>query len=231
MKKVIIYVLIDPRTNLIRYVGKTTNVKKRLNKHLNESKHSTKSHKKAWINGLLKLDLLPLIEVIDEVPMDDWQFWEMYWISQMKTWGFNLTNHTDGGEGVNIGSIPWNKGTKGIMKPNNTTFVEGNVIGEETRIKKGDRLSPNTEFKVGLIPWNKGVPNSEKTRKKISDANKGKVSKKRKRILQYSLDMDLINEYKSVTEASKITGINQTSIGQVARGERNKAGNYKWRYE
>lgn len=231
MKTTNIYVLIDPRTDEVRYVGKTTNIKKRYNKHINESKNSTKSHKKAWINGLLKQDLLPKIEIIDIVLIDEWQFWEKYWISQMKMWGFNLANHTNGGDGVSTGFIPWNKGTKGIMKSNNTSFTVGNTIGIETRIKKGERISIDTEFKGGNIPWNKGLECSDETKNKISKANKGKESKNKKRINQYSLDMELIETYDSVTTASKVTGINQTSIAMVARGERNKAGNYKWIYE
>ena len=41
------------------------------------------------------------------------------------------------------GQKSWNKGTKGIMKPNKTSF------------KKGD-TAPRTAFKKGMIPWNKG---------------------------------------------------------------------------
>jgi len=205
MKKVIIYVLIDPRTNMVRYVGKTTNIKKRLNKHINESKRSTKSHKKAWINGLLRLDLLPTIKVIDEVSIDEWQFWEMYWISQMKALGFRLTNHTNGGEGVNIGNIPWNKGTKGIMKPNNTTFVKGNIIGTETRIKKGERLSPKTEFKKGHKPINS------------------------KEIWQYDLNGNLINKFDSYRKAAININVNTSAIQNCIRRKTFKCKGYIWR--
>lgn len=37
---------------------------------------------------------------------------EIYWISQFKTWGFNLTNLSNGGEGNNCGAprtLEWNK--------------------------------------------------------------------------------------------------------------------------
>jgi hypothetical protein len=29
----------------------------------------------------------PIIEVIDEVNINEWEFWEMYWICQFKSWG------------------------------------------------------------------------------------------------------------------------------------------------
>ena len=45
-------------------------------------------------------------------------FWETYWISQFKTWGYNLINYTEGGDGSTFGNQtsfkkgqkPWNYG-------------------------------------------------------------------------------------------------------------------------
>ena len=98
-----IYVLIDPRTNMIRYVGKANNVTQRYQAHLNRArKHQI--HKKNWIEQLKREGLKPIIEVIDIVPVADWVFWETYWISQMKTWGFDLINYTNGGDGCTFGN-------------------------------------------------------------------------------------------------------------------------------
>jgi len=231
MKTIIIYTLTDPITKEVRYVGKTTDISKRFNKHINESRKSTTSHKKAWIKSLLKKNLKPEIEIIDVVNSSDWGFWEKYCIEQIRAWGFRLTNETSGGDGVDKGNIPWNKGIKGVIKKNKTSFKKGNEIGKETRIKSGQRLSPKTEFKKGITSWNKGKERSEETKKKISKSNKGKVSKKRKVVIQYSMDMKVIYEFESVKSASNNTGINSTSISQVARGERKKAGGYKWSYK
>lgn len=99
METCFIYSLSYPKSN-IRYIGKTNNINKRLNSHLCKSNLKNKTHKNTWIKSLLKNGLKPIIEVIDVVPIEDWVFWERYWISQMKTWGFNLTNATDGGDQV-----------------------------------------------------------------------------------------------------------------------------------
>lgn len=205
MRKVIIYTLSDPRTNLVRYVGKTTNINKRFIKHINESKKSTSSHKKAWIRGLLNVGLKPIINIIDKVGKDEWEFWETYWISQFKTWGFNLTNTCDGGEGVSIGNIPWNKGTKGIMKPNKTTFKKGNEIGKETRIKIGEHLSVKTQFKKGDKPHNT-TP-----------------------IKQYDLDGKLLNTFDSIIEAAKHIGVNQSAISNCFRRKTYKCKGFIWK--
>lgn len=44
------------------------------------------------------------------------------------------------------GQIPWNKGTKGLMKPNSGSFV-----------KDDPRLLGN-KITIGVEPWNKGIP-------------------------------------------------------------------------
>lgn len=96
-----IYILTDPRSSVPRYVGKTVqDLTKRLNKHICERTKAT-THKNSWIISLKENGFNPKIELIDIVPKIEWEFWEIYWISQFKTWGFNLTNGTLGGEGGN----------------------------------------------------------------------------------------------------------------------------------
>jgi transposase len=100
MDKTFIYTLSDPITNEIRYVGKANNLKKRLSTHLTPSNLIKPSHKNNWIKSLLVKNLKPLIKIVDEVLISEWEFWEIYWISQFKTWGFKLTNLTNGGDYV-----------------------------------------------------------------------------------------------------------------------------------
>jgi hypothetical protein len=98
---VLIYTLSDQNGN-IRYVGKTNQyLKQRLYSHIKECKTNRKSHKISWLKSILKKGYRPKIEILDQVDDNDWQFWEQYWISQLKYWGFNLTNLTEGGQGGN----------------------------------------------------------------------------------------------------------------------------------
>jgi hypothetical protein len=98
---VFIYYLSDSKGN-IRYVGKTNQyLKQRLYAHILECKSERRSYKISWIKSLLNKGERPIIEVIDEVPEGEWQFWEQYWIEQFRQWGFNLTNLTIGGQGGN----------------------------------------------------------------------------------------------------------------------------------
>jgi hypothetical protein len=94
-----IYVLRDPRTNAIRYVGKTVrSLVRRLSAHILRSGEK-RTHRDCWIAGLLMAGLKPVIEPID-VAGDDWAEKERFWIAHFRAAGCDLTNQTDGGEGT-----------------------------------------------------------------------------------------------------------------------------------
>jgi hypothetical protein len=58
----------------------------------------------------------------------------------------------------------------------------------------------------------------------------GDFDKRRKKVGKYSLDFDFINEFKSVSEASRSTGISKTCISRCCRGEREQTGGFLWKY-
>jgi group I intron endonuclease len=53
---------------------------------------------------------------------------------------------------------------------------------------------------------------------------------RRKVVQQLTLEGEFLTEYKSVSEASKLTGCNKTSIAKVCRGERKSSGGFLWQY-
>ena len=123
--KTFIYTLSDPKTNEIRYIGKTNDLDYRLKKHINESKNK-RTHKEKWIDSIILKGLSPIIEILDIVDETEWCFYETYWISQFKTWGFNLTNGTSGGEGSD--------GFKG-KNHSNETKEKCRIAGTKSSIK------------------------------------------------------------------------------------------------
>lgn len=103
--KTYIYTLTDPRDNLVKYVGKTISPKRRQYEYSGKYYLSKRKNKATtWIKKLHSLEIKPIFEIIDEIEGENWQWLEQYWISQFKTWGFNLKNQTIGGEGV----VGWN---------------------------------------------------------------------------------------------------------------------------
>lgn len=100
--KVYIYTLSNSETNEVRYVGKTTqSLNCRLATH-NCSKK--KSHTVSWIKSLKRKGIKIRIELLDIVNSYNWEENEQFYITYLKYLGFNLTNHSIGGDKSNLGA-------------------------------------------------------------------------------------------------------------------------------
>lgn len=236
-----IYTLTDPNTNEVRYVGKSNNPTKRFYKHYKYCEHKT--HKNNWINKLISEGKKPILEIIDVVPINEWVFWEMFWIEQMKVWGFNLVNGTIGGDGSTFGSSTsfkkgqeaWNKG----LEPSDETKEKlrqanlGKIASQDTKDKMsssqkkikrtGDNLintGTKTRFKKEETPWNKD-----------NGGYKLGGSKKAKIVQQFDLNDNFINEFLSCSDAAKSTGLDEETIRKNCVGQIKKPKKYKWRYK
>lgn len=97
MKNIVIYTLVDPRDNQVRYIGKTNNIKQRLCSHINRSRSGFKCPVHYWIRKLLSLNLRPTIHVQEVCNSDNWEDREAYWIDYYRSKYKNLTNVSDGG--------------------------------------------------------------------------------------------------------------------------------------
>jgi hypothetical protein len=96
-----IYTLEDPTTNEIKYVGVTTrSLKKRWYDHCSNYYLKKVNHKTAtWIKSLKVNNLKPIIKLLAIVEDNNRYEEEIFYISLLKSWGFNLKNHTEGGSG------------------------------------------------------------------------------------------------------------------------------------
>lgn len=131
MQKNLVYTLSDPRDNTIKYIGITSQkLTKRLATHCAEIKSNTK--KVNWIKSLKNIKLKPIITEIDCFnTYKEVLFFEQYWISQFRSWGFALLNLTDGGEGTK-GWVPSEdyrkKRSIAYSKPLSQYDLDGNFI-------------------------------------------------------------------------------------------------------
>lgn len=98
MPTTFIYALKEPETGEIRYVGKSDNPKKRLACHL---RCRERCYRTNWIKTIAERGLSPLLEIIDEVPVTEWQAWEVAYIEFFRDEGCLLVNGTAGGDGLN----------------------------------------------------------------------------------------------------------------------------------
>lgn len=254
--KTYIYILQDPDTKEVRYVGKTTNFKKRLYQHTNKKvqEYSRKRHLSNWLLKLIKNNKKPIMTVIDETE-NDWRSLEMYWISQFKSWGFNLVNLTIGGDGTE-GYTHTKETIKKLsemitcISPNGEEYFGNcreiaNIIGVTnsaiynvlyksiTGKVKGwhsfKMLNPNKKYLSNLDIIKQGKPKISELCKKISASNCKKLFSKP--IIQYDKQMNVVAKYESLSEASRQTNINAQNISSVCLNKNKSAGGYVWAYK
>ena len=137
--KNLIYILIDPRTDDVRYVGKSVT-----GLHRPRCRHG--GHCWSWEENLKNEGLKPRIEILESFPDDlskekrngTLEVWERYYIALGRHLGLPLTNLTKGGEGA---SREWTEEQKKHLRKvthfrNPINF--GRKLTEEERRKIGD---------------------------------------------------------------------------------------------
>lgn len=100
MKHYIIYGLFDPRTGLLRYIGKSSTGLYRPKRHAQPYALKGNSHKENWIKLLLSLNLCYTIQILKESSKETLTQDEIDFIKQSKESGVSLVNSTNGGEGI-----------------------------------------------------------------------------------------------------------------------------------
>lgn len=60
--------------------------------------------------------------------------------------------------------------------------------------------------------------------------NKDPTKRKGRAVNQYDLNGTLIQRWDRISDASRATGANESSIASCCRDERHTAGGFKWRY-
>jgi predicted GIY-YIG superfamily endonuclease len=157
----VIYALVDPRNNSVRYVGYTRNaLPARLSQHLRQAKHRAGKgysyHTINWVNELVSVGLRPEIVPL-ETHVTDWAARERFWIWLMRDrLGCELTNTRDGGGG-------------GAIRP--PSPLQGRTLSQETRNKISEaakRRYQNPEERSALSERMTGRTVSAETRAKLT---------------------------------------------------------------
>ncbi len=172
-----IYVLIDPRDEEIRYVGKTKSPKRRLGSHLRDRDDSYRTR---WIGKLGRMGMVPRMQVIQEVPASFEAEAEKYWIAYFRAIGCRLTNSTDGGEG-NLGWCPSEETRAKMSAASQRTMANPAARQAVSAVHKGKIISSEHKAVVSKATTERwktwranGSYTSPETRAKLSASQTGK---------------------------------------------------------
>jgi len=158
MEKYFIYTLAHPITGEIRYIGKTNNLKRRFNQHLSNHNLLKKSKKNNWIISLLKSNLIPKIEILDETIENNVNDLEVFYISLFSSWGFKLLNMTEGGDGISwVGKkhTEESKIKSKMVSPNRKSVgqydLQNNLIREYHSIREAEKELLISRNSISLV--------------------------------------------------------------------------------
>lgn len=242
------------RTNLVngkQYVGQTIDMERR-NKNWNAlsvryaNKFLTADREKYGLTSF-KTEILAEVETRE----DAWEL-EKYYIKELKTKFPNGYNRADGGKdstgtifteehkkilsdikkdahfipetAFKKGQEPWNKGVKDCFSEETIKKMSESHIGKHN--------SPTTEFKKGMTPWMKGKHHSAEAIEKNRQAHIGMVSKKRKGIVQLTLDGEFVQEFSHCKDAANVFGLKSPESIRNACVKPNRTScGFKWMYK
>ena len=224
--KYTIYKLIDPISNEIRYVGLTFNdLKQRLKSHCSEK---SSSHKSNWIKNLKSKGLKPIIESIEDnvSTYDEVCVQEIYWIDKLKNEGHPLTNMASGGNKNKKMSDETRKLMSESAKNRKIKTYLSDETKKELSIKSKERFSKEEE-RNRLRISNKRYEDSKTDEQKLNDI----LIQNCKSVYQYDIDMNLINVYPSINNASKINNLSHGNIAKCCKNKIRMVGGFVWRFE
>lgn len=163
-----LYALCEPGTmTRVRYIGKANNPRRRVREHMWADAMRLNSHRTAWLKSLLARGLKPELMILAEVREEAWQEAERLLIAGFREMGYDLTNITDGGEGL---SDPTGEIAKKISAG---VRARGYRHSEEYKRNLSARMIGNN-FSVGVeSPRFAGHKHSEASRLQMSEASAG----------------------------------------------------------
>jgi len=221
-----IYCIENLTTNK-KYIGQSKNISYRIKQHLYElrnNKHYNSYLQKAWNKyGEDNFN----IYVVEYCSIQDLDEKERFYITQYNTtdnqYGYNMTYGGQNGA-VCVGEAAERRRIS-LRKYYETTNAK-EIRGQQSR----ERFQ-NPEYAARFRGENHpryGQHLSDDAKKRISDANKGRINYKRNLTPVYCVELD--KEFADATIASQTLLIDSSTILKVCRGERYTCGGYHWKF-
>lgn len=204
----VIYVLIDPRTSQVRYVGKSFSGLRRPQRHWRRCELvKDLTYKGNWIRELVAEGLVPTVEIVEEFPTaEPLDAAEVRWINHHRAAGAPLTNLAEGGRS---GGHPHTEESKRRIGAGNKGKCKGRTLTEDHKNKIAQAAVGRTlpeEWRQAISAGNKGKPKSEVHRAALATSLGGR-----------KIQDDLGNIYASYSEAGRVLGVTAAAVSASAR--------------
>ena len=216
MKKSGIY-CIENLTNNKKYIGQSVNIFSRWYHHkneLNNNVHFNDYLQKSW-NKYGEDNFR--FYVLEFCNIDQLDTLEVYYIDLYETLnrdkGYNLTSG---------GSKHKKYSDEVRMKISNA--LKGHDVSIESRIKISKNHADISGEKNGMY----GKRHTEEAKRKVGQANAGRMSARRNHCNVYCVDLDVI--FDDATMAAHTLHLDSSAILKCCRGERKTCGSYHWEF-
>ena len=222
------YVLMDPITNDIRYVGQTVDPQNRYRNHIWEAKENNRNHKERWIVSLLRKNKRPIMKIIwsGQLTSDEANKVESKLIRYYKT-KYKLTNALDRSRNTSVVE------TKPVYQfTMDGTFIRRYINANQAMLATGIHDSAITT--VCTNPTGRG--NRSRGGFLWSYSNEVLIPEKdyrrkatAKEVYQYTKEGVLVGKYYSARRASESTGICYKRISACITSRQKTAGGFIWK--
>ena len=133
-----------PKLTYIYFLHKGDNIPFYIGKSINKNLHRSYQHKKTYGKNTI-------IEILDAIVTEEWLFWEKYYISLFKSWGFKLENKNNGGGGpISYSEESRNKKSKSLKKIWKDNKFKRNFGKKIQNIQTGEIYNSCTEASIKL---------------------------------------------------------------------------------
>lgn len=224
------YVLVDPRDDQIKYVGRTVDLKNRLRNHIYEAKKNNRNKRERWIVSLLRRNMKPLMKCIykQECSIEDAISIEKMLIKKISK-RFELKNQPDNYLGAVLTGTPvymYSTDTGELL----SMFSNSNQAYIKTGIKDCNilRCCKNQNgygcktaggFFWSFVKYNKYPHKFIKNWRQL----KGKP------VVQLTKDGNKVAEFDTARIAERVTGVPYKKISAVCNGRQKLAGGFVWK--
>lgn len=219
---------ITNKINNQSYIGQSIDIENRWSQHIKGKSSNKDLHNDIIFYGVENF----IFEILEQCKKEELNEKEIYWIKFYNTYFDGYNKNSGGGNSEQC--------TEKTRKKVYCYDLEGTFLQEYISVSEAARQTKinsglicraiKTEGRTKEYQWRydffEKIP---KYKRKVSHTknNKG-VSKP---VLQFDLKGKIINEFPSISEASRQTNINLSSIGMVCNGQRGSAGGYFWSFK